>query len=154
MAARRKRSGCEKGVKACATTCGTKAGTFLAVKRDTLEKIPVATIGSWIPLTAGVPTQAMAAAWPRCWPRPPGRRRCPCRPWTATDPRWKSDAFWRGDVWPPTNYQIASGLAAYGHHGTGRRHRRQDHRQRHQERHQRALRFGHRQGRWASPITA
>jgi glycogen debranching enzyme len=33
------------------------------------------------------------------------------------DPRWKSNAFWRGDVWPPTNYQIASGLAAYGHHG-------------------------------------
>ena len=32
-----------------------------------------------------------------------------------TDKRWKSDAFWRGDVWPPTNYQIASGLAAYGH---------------------------------------
>jgi glycogen debranching enzyme len=31
------------------------------------------------------------------------------------DPRWKSDAFWRGDVWPSTNYQIASGLAAYGH---------------------------------------
>ena len=32
-----------------------------------------------------------------------------------TDKRWKSDAFWRGDVWPSTNYQIASGLAAYGH---------------------------------------
>ena len=32
-----------------------------------------------------------------------------------TDKRWKSSAFWRGDVWPPTNYQIASGLAAYGH---------------------------------------
>ncbi len=32
-----------------------------------------------------------------------------------TDRRWKSIAFWRGDVWPPTNYQIASGLAAYGH---------------------------------------
>jgi len=32
-----------------------------------------------------------------------------------TDHRWKSGAFWRGDVWPPTNYQIASGLAAYGH---------------------------------------
>ena len=31
-----------------------------------------------------------------------------------TDKRWKSDAFWRGDVWPPTNYQIASGLADYG----------------------------------------
>lgn len=24
-------------------------------------------------------------------------------------------AFWRGDVWPPTNFQIAGGLAAYGH---------------------------------------
>jgi putative isomerase len=32
-----------------------------------------------------------------------------------TDPRWKSNRFWRGDVWPPTNYQIATGLAAYGH---------------------------------------
>ena len=31
-----------------------------------------------------------------------------------TDKRWKSDAFWRGDVWPPTNYQIAAGLADYG----------------------------------------
>ena len=31
------------------------------------------------------------------------------------DPRWKSRDFWRGDVWPSTNYQIASGLAAYGH---------------------------------------
>ena len=32
-----------------------------------------------------------------------------------TDPRWRSRGFWRGDVWPPTNYQIASGLAAYRH---------------------------------------
>jgi glycogen debranching enzyme len=22
--------------------------------------------------------------------------------------------MWRGDTWPPTNYQVASGLAAYG----------------------------------------
>jgi hypothetical protein len=32
-----------------------------------------------------------------------------------TDRRWKSSAFWRGDVWPSTNYQVAGGLAAYGH---------------------------------------
>jgi len=31
------------------------------------------------------------------------------------DKRWNSGAFWRGDVWPATNYQIASGLAAYDH---------------------------------------
>ncbi len=33
----------------------------------------------------------------------------------CTDKRWKSSEFWRGDVWPSTNYQIAGGLAAYGH---------------------------------------
>jgi len=33
----------------------------------------------------------------------------------SKDTRWKSNGFWRGDVWPSTNYQIASGLAAYGH---------------------------------------
>ena len=31
------------------------------------------------------------------------------------DKRFRSNGFWRGDVWPPTNYQVASGLAAYGH---------------------------------------
>lgn len=31
------------------------------------------------------------------------------------DHRRKSNAFWRGDVWPSTNYQIASGLFAFGH---------------------------------------
>ena len=92
-----------------------KTGTFLSVKRDTLEKIRVATIGSWIPLTAGIPTRAMARrmaevlagnAWQTPLPVPTVDR---------TDPRWKSHAFWRGDVWPSTNYQIARGLADYGH---------------------------------------
>jgi len=32
-----------------------------------------------------------------------------------TDRRWRSGGFWRGDVWPSTNYQIACGLADYGH---------------------------------------
>jgi glycogen debranching enzyme len=31
------------------------------------------------------------------------------------DSRWKSDAYWRGDVWPAPNYQIATGLARYGY---------------------------------------
>jgi len=92
-----------------------KAGTFLSVKRDTMEKIPVATISSWVPLTAGVPSKAMAdrmaevlatAAWQTPLPVPTVDR---------TDARWKSNRFWRGDVWPSTNYQIARGLADYGH---------------------------------------
>jgi len=115
MAARRQKR-IEKGVNGMREHMwDEKAGTFLSVKRDTLEKIPVATIGSWIPLTAGVPTPAMAqrmaevlssSAWMTPLPVPTVDR---------NDPRWKSDAFWRGDVWPSTNYQIACGLAAYGH---------------------------------------
>ncbi|MGB2905587.1 MAG: trehalase family glycosidase [Candidatus Aminicenantaceae bacterium] len=92
-----------------------KAGTFLSVKRDTMEKIPVATISSWVPLAAGVPTKKMAhrmaevlgtSSWQTPLPVPTVDRKDPC---------WKSDSFWRGDVWPSTNYQISSGLAAYGH---------------------------------------
>ncbi|HSP43809.1 MAG TPA: trehalase family glycosidase [Luteolibacter sp.] len=91
------------------------AGTFLSVKRDTLEKIPVATIGSWVPLTAGVPTAAMSARMAEVLASPAWQTPLPVPTVDRNDPRWKSGAFWRGDVWPPTNYQIASGLAAYGH---------------------------------------
>ena len=75
----------------------------------------MATIGSWIPLTAGVPTQAMARRMAEVLASPAWQTPLPVPTVDRTDKRWKSDAFWRGDVWPPTNYQIASGLAAYGH---------------------------------------
>jgi putative isomerase len=93
-----------------------QAGTFLTVHRDTLEKVPVATIGSWIPLAAGVPTAAMAARMAQVLASPAWQTPLPVPTVDSTDPRWKSHAFWRGDVWPQTNYQIAGGLAAYGHH--------------------------------------
>jgi len=115
MAARRKLR-IEKGVKAMRDHMwDKKAGTFLSVKRDTLEKIPVATIGSWIPLAAGVPTKAMANRMAEVLASPAWMTPLPVPTVDRTDKRWKSGAFWRGDVWPPTNYQIASGLAAYGH---------------------------------------
>jgi len=115
MAARRKLR-IEKGVKGMRDHMwDEKAGTFLAVNRDSLEKIPVATIGSWIPLTAGVPTQAMAGRMAEVLASPAWMTPLPVPTVDRTDKRWKSSAFWRGDVWPPTNYQIAGGLAAYGH---------------------------------------
>jgi putative isomerase len=115
MAARRKLR-IEKGVKAMRDHMwDQEAGTFLSVKRDTLEKIPVATIGSWIPLAAGVPTKAMAKRMAEVLASPAWMTPLPVPTVDRTDKRWKSGAFWRGDVWPPTNYQIASGLAAYGH---------------------------------------
>lgn len=115
MAARREKR-IEKAVKAMRDHMWDEAaGTFLSVKRDTLEKIPVATIGSWIPLAAGVPTEAMARRMAEVLASPAWQTPLPVPTVDRTDKRWKSDAFWRGDVWPPTNYQIASGLAAYGH---------------------------------------
>jgi len=33
----------------------------------------------------------------------------------ATNPHYLPSEFWRGDVWPAPNYQVARGLAAYGH---------------------------------------
>lgn len=92
-----------------------KAGIFLAVNRDTLERIPAATIGGWIPLAAGVPTAAMAARMAEVLATPSWMTPLPVPTVERADRRWKSSAFWRGDVWPSTNYQIASGLAAYGH---------------------------------------
>jgi len=92
-----------------------EAGTFLSVKRDTMEKIPVATIGSWIPLWAGVPTQAMAGRMAEVLASEAWQTPLPVPTLDRTDTRWKSRGFWRGDVWPSTNYQIASGLAQYGH---------------------------------------
>jgi glycogen debranching enzyme len=115
MAARRKLR-MEKGVRGMRDHMwDDRAGTFLSVERDTLEKIPVATIGSWIPLAAGVPTEAMARRMAEVLASPAWMTPLPVPTVDRTDKRWKSSAFWRGDVWPPTNYQIASGLAAYGH---------------------------------------
>jgi len=106
----------EKGVKGMRDHMWDEtAGTFLSVKRDTLERIPVATVGSWISLTAGAPTAAMAKRMAETLASPAWMTPLPVPTVDRTDKRWKSDAFWRGDVWPSTNYQIASGLAAYGH---------------------------------------
>jgi len=106
----------EKAVQAMRTHMwDEKAGTFLSVRRDTMEKIPVATIGSWIPLAAGVPTGEMARRMAEVLASPSWQTPLPVPTVDRTDKRWKSNAFWRGDVWPPTNFQIASGLAAYGH---------------------------------------
>ena len=115
MAARRKLR-VKKGVKAMRDHMwDEEAGTFLSVKRDTLEKIPVAAIGSWIPLAAGAATAAMARRMAEMLASPAWMTPLPVPTVDRTDKRWKPGAFWRGDVWPPTNYQIASGLAAYGH---------------------------------------
>ncbi|MGW8257645.1 MAG: MGH1-like glycoside hydrolase domain-containing protein [Thermoguttaceae bacterium] len=90
-------------------------GTFLAVRRDSLEKIHVPTIGSWISLMAEVPTKDMAARMAETLATENWMTPLPVPTVGRHDPRWKSNGFWRGDVWSPTNYCIASGLAHYGY---------------------------------------
>jgi len=112
-----------------------EAGLFLSVRRDTLEKVRVGTIGSWIPLTAGVPTDAMAKRMAETLQTPAWSTPLPVPTVDRNDKRWNSNGkwrgdartaardnldpalaqLWRGDVWPATNYQIAAGLAHYGH---------------------------------------
>ena len=31
------------------------------------------------------------------------------------DKRWVPDSYWRGDVWPAPNYQVATGFARHGY---------------------------------------
>lgn len=115
MAARRRKR-IDHGVQGMRTHMwDEKAGAFLTVKRDAREKLPVVTIGSWIPLVAGVPTEAQAQRMAEVLASPQWQTPLPVPTVDPKDPRWKSNAFWRGDVWPAPNYQIATGLAAYGH---------------------------------------
>ncbi|MFZ0304432.1 MAG: hypothetical protein WAL75_17200 [Terracidiphilus sp.] len=88
---------------------------FLGVRRDGLSKVLPATIGGMVPLQAGIPTASQAGKMALAltglnWNTP-----LPIPTVDATDTKYKSDDFWRGDVWPSTVYQAISGLAAYGH---------------------------------------
>jgi hypothetical protein len=115
MAARRK-ARIEKAVAAMRSHMwDEEAGTFLSVKRDSMEKIPVATIGSWMALMAGVPTDTMARRMAEALKTEHWTTPLPVPTVDRKDSRWKSGAYWRGDVWPAPNYQIATGLARYGY---------------------------------------
>jgi putative isomerase len=105
-----------KGVGAMRTHMWSQSqGCFLAVRRDTLEQLPTPTVGGFMPLMARVPTAAQAAAMAAtlgsaAWATP-----LPVPTVATTNPNFVSSEFWRGDAWPAPNYQVAEGLAAYGH---------------------------------------
>jgi len=122
MAARRRKK-VEKAVNAMREHMWDEArGLFVAVKRESLEKVPVPTIGSWIPLTAGIPTPAMASRMAETFCTSDWLTPLPLPTVGRNDPHWDTSItgmerhrwMWRGDVWPPTNYQVATGFAAYG----------------------------------------
>jgi len=92
-----------------------ESGTFLAVNRDTFEKIRVATIGSWMPLVAEVPTPNMVKRMAEAIQTDNWQTPLPIPTVDRHDKRWVSNSYWRGDVWPVPNYQVACGFAAAGH---------------------------------------
>ena len=65
---------------------------------------------------AGVPTNDMVKRMAEAfmtdrWPTP-----LPIPTVDRLDSRWISDDYWRGDVWPAPNYQVAYGFAMHGYH--------------------------------------
>jgi putative isomerase len=114
--AKRRQSRIEKSIAAVRRHMwDEESGTFLAVKRDTLEKIRVATIGSWMPLMAGVPTPAMAKRMAEAFMTEHWQTPLPVPTVDRKDKRWVSNSYWRGDVWPAPNYQVACGFAQHGY---------------------------------------
>jgi len=114
MAARRKKR-IDKSVEAMRKYMwDDEAGTYLSVKRDTLEKIRIVTIGSWMTLFAEVPTQAQAKRMADVLASDKWQTPLPMPTVDRSDKRWDPKGFWRGDVWPPTSYLTALGLAQYG----------------------------------------
>jgi hypothetical protein len=94
-----------------------ESGVFLAVRRDTLEKIRVATIGSWMPLIAEIPTRAMMERMAEAFQTDHWQTPLPIPTVDRYDRRWVPDSYWRGDVWPAPNYQVASAFARQGYRG-------------------------------------
>jgi putative isomerase len=97
------------------------SGCFLAVDVKSMEKVPGATVGGFMPLLALVPTPAQAVKMAatlsgREWATP-----LPIPTVARNNSQYSSGEFWRGDVWPAPNYQVAAGLAAYGHHAPAAR---------------------------------
>jgi glycogen debranching enzyme len=93
-----------------------ESGCFLAVQVETLAKQNIATVGGFMPLTARVPTAAQAAAMATALTAPAWATPLPVPTVARGSSLYVSGEFWRGDIWPAPNYQVATGLALYGHH--------------------------------------
>jgi putative isomerase len=90
------------------------AGCFLAVNVNTLAKIKTPTVGSFVPIMAEVATRKQARRMAAALDSPHWQTPLPIPTVARNAPEFVSGEFWRGDVWPVPNYQVATGLAHYG----------------------------------------
>ena len=121
MAARRKARYSKGALAMRAHMWSARQGCFLSVHRDTLNQIPAATVGGFMPLMARVPTIAQARAIASTLASPAWATPLPIPTVARNNPSFSSSEFWRGDTWPAPNYQVATGLSIYGHHGMAER---------------------------------
>jgi hypothetical protein len=90
-------------------------GCFLAVRRQNLQKVATATVGGMVPLCAQIPTRQQAARMAQTLAGHNWNTPIPVPTVDALSSQYRSNSFWRGDMWPAPAYQVVSGLASYGH---------------------------------------
>jgi len=114
--AQRSRARYAKGAAAMRTHMWSQQQScFLSVHRDTFIQIQTPTVGGFMPLIARVPSASQAASMAAILAEPAWATPLPVPTVASTNPSFVSSQFWRGDVWPAPNYQVAKGLANYGY---------------------------------------
>ena len=90
---------------------------FYSLNRDTDKKIRIQTLQGFLTLTAGLASEAQAKELVRQLTDPSlFWSKYPVTTSSMDEPTFKPDGFWRGDMWPPTNYLVALGLNRYGYY--------------------------------------
>jgi len=90
------------------------ASCFLALDIESMKKVQAPTVGGFMPLMARVPSQGQAKAMAAALGTPAWDTPLPIPTVARTNAQFISGKFWRGDVWPAPDFQVASGLALYG----------------------------------------
>jgi len=90
---------------------------FYSLNRDTGEKIRIKTLQGFLTLTAGLASEEQAKELVKHLTDPAQFwSKYPVTTSSMEEPTFKPDGFWRGDMWPPTNYLLALGLNRYGYY--------------------------------------
>jgi hypothetical protein len=98
-----------------------KTKFFYSLDRDSDKKIPVRTIQGFLTLTCGAALPEQAAHLVKQLKDP--NQWWPQYPVTTTamdEPTFDPKGFWRGDMWPPTNYLVTLGLNRYEYYDIAR----------------------------------
>jgi len=90
---------------------------FYSLDRDTDNKILIRTLQGFLALTAGLASEKQAEELVKQLTDPSlFWSKYPVTTSSMDEPTFDPNGFWRGDMWPPTNYLIALGLNRYGYY--------------------------------------